>query len=371
MHPALDHERLPFPLIGWGRPPCTPLPQRLDEIVQGAAAAHESGADALHHAAHALNKAALLASDTGLPDLATDLCWRHINAYRTPGHPLTVHQARYQLEPVINLARLRMRAADGQAALDLFTALYRAAADRHDLAVDGRLIPLTGLTGTAAEYRELVQSLWLQLVGDGVRALTSAGRWDDAVAHARSYRGIGLHPREGRQALIVSHFLVGGKDQAHAALAQTIATEPWERIVLACLTLLVADPGSSTARTAVSDAATALADHPTDPIFVVFRIRAALAAAALAEPTAPIIATSLRSRAANDAARTGDGYAAREVLRRHHTAPFLSTRQADHLDDLTRTAGLGAGSLDQQLHDRLLATARSAETLISTRALVS
>ena len=38
--------------------------------------------DGMADAAHALNKAALVASDCGMPYLATDLCWQHINAYR-------------------------------------------------------------------------------------------------------------------------------------------------------------------------------------------------------------------------------------------------------------------------------------------------
>ncbi|MEU6720758.1 hypothetical protein ABZ897_55680 [Nonomuraea sp. NPDC046802] len=78
-----------FPLVGRARPACPSLPERVKEIADIADTAARQGADALHEGAHALNKAALLASDCGLPDLARDLCWQHINIYREAGHHLT------------------------------------------------------------------------------------------------------------------------------------------------------------------------------------------------------------------------------------------------------------------------------------------
>jgi hypothetical protein len=65
--------------------------------------------------AEALNKAALIVSDCGMPDMAHEWCWRQIDPYCRAGR-LTVRQARHMLEPVVNLARLLIRADDAAAA---------------------------------------------------------------------------------------------------------------------------------------------------------------------------------------------------------------------------------------------------------------
>jgi hypothetical protein len=59
-----------LPLAGWPRMPCPPLPARtarIAEILNG-------NGSPLGAASHALNMAALLASDCGMDDLARDLC---------------------------------------------------------------------------------------------------------------------------------------------------------------------------------------------------------------------------------------------------------------------------------------------------------
>ena len=73
-----------LPLTGRPRPACRPLPERVAEVSGIARAACQADAGALAEASHAMNKAALIASDCGLQDLARDLCWHHINAYRLP-----------------------------------------------------------------------------------------------------------------------------------------------------------------------------------------------------------------------------------------------------------------------------------------------
>ena len=78
---ALRH----FPLVGRPRPACPALPARIREVVNAADAARQQGDRGMADAAHALNKAALIASDAGLTDLAHQLCWQHINIYRTAG----------------------------------------------------------------------------------------------------------------------------------------------------------------------------------------------------------------------------------------------------------------------------------------------
>ncbi|MCZ0981837.1 hypothetical protein O1L60_30985 [Streptomyces diastatochromogenes] len=76
-----------FPLVARPRPACPPLAERLREINELAATAERDGD--LVQAAVTQNKAALIASDCGLADLARTLCWAHAEAYLAPGRPST------------------------------------------------------------------------------------------------------------------------------------------------------------------------------------------------------------------------------------------------------------------------------------------
>lgn len=126
-----------FPLLGRPRPACPPLSERVKEIADIVHAAGGQDADSLAEGAHALNKAALVASDCGMTSLARELCWQHIDIYRAVDRPLNVLQARYMLEPVLNLARLQIRASDGGQALRLLRSMYRAVRSNTDLVIDG------------------------------------------------------------------------------------------------------------------------------------------------------------------------------------------------------------------------------------------
>ncbi|MFN2496984.1 MAG: hypothetical protein ABR608_13925 [Pseudonocardiaceae bacterium] len=66
------------------------------------------------------------------------------------------------LEPVLNLARLQIRASDGEQALRLLTSMYRAVMTNTDLVVDGHTLPLTDLTGTRHEHHKLREWVWLR-----------------------------------------------------------------------------------------------------------------------------------------------------------------------------------------------------------------
>ena len=77
-----------LPLAGWSRMPCPPLPARtarISEILNG-------NGSPLGIASHALNMAALLASDCGMDDLARDLCRRQIQPYLRLRRPLTADE---------------------------------------------------------------------------------------------------------------------------------------------------------------------------------------------------------------------------------------------------------------------------------------
>lgn len=74
-----------FPLLGRPQPDCPALPLRIQEIADAVETARQKADHAMEDAAHALNKAALIASDSGMTELARHLCWQHINTYRCVG----------------------------------------------------------------------------------------------------------------------------------------------------------------------------------------------------------------------------------------------------------------------------------------------
>lgn len=349
-----------FPLLGRPRPACPSLPERIQEITDIAhAAGHD--ADRLAEGAHALNKAALIASDCGLPDLARDLCWQHIDLYRATEHPLTVLQARHMLEPVLNLARLQLRARDGDQALVLLTAMFQAVRSGTDLVVEDRTLPLADLTGSKAEHHKLHEWVWLHLLGDGIRALALAGRWDDAVAHAYTHRGIGLHLMEGRQAMIVAHCINGDLTRARAALADAAPQQPWELQVASCLKVMCANP-DHTSRRDVTAMITRFVEHQPMPGYAFFRAQLGLTVTTLAATIDPEAASRLLAQVTDEVIESRDGYAARELLRHHDTQTPVTDRQDAELANMLAASGLGIGTmaehLRQSLHDSTRAAAQ-------------
>ncbi len=354
-----------FPLISRPRLACPPLPDRVAEIAEIAQVAARGGADGLAEGAHALNKAALLASDCGLAPLARDLCWQHINIYRAAPRPLTIHQARYMLEPALNLARLQIRASDGEQALGLLTAMFQAVSSNTDLIVDGQLLPLADLIGTRAERHKLREWVWLHLVGDGVRALALAGRWEDAVTHADTHRGIGLHLLEGRQAKILTHCLNGTSAEARTALAESTPTYPWEFQVGACLEVMCTED-TPTARSVTTMIGHFLGQRPM-PGYAVFRAHLGMTVAALAAATDPDLAARVLAQAVEEVVEAEDGYAARDVLRLRPTqAVFLPAGQEEALADLLSASGLRAGRPPEPMLESVLSSARTAEAAMVT-----
>ncbi|MEV0344916.1 hypothetical protein AB0H88_04070 [Nonomuraea sp. NPDC050680] len=351
-----------FPLVGLARPGHPPLPERVKEIADIAETAARPGADTLHEGAHALNKAALLASDCGLPDLARDLCWQHINIYRGAGHPLTVLQARYMLEPALNLARLQIRADAGQHALRLLDAMYQAVTHGTDLVIENRTLPLTNLTGTPKERHKLREWIWLQYLADGIRALALADRWDEAVTHARAHQGIGLHLMEGRQAAIIAPCLRDTLSAARAVLEESMATEPWEQQVASCLRVMCAEPdGAPPSRDAAAMVEQFLG-HGLMPGYVVFRTRFGLTVATLADTTEA--ANRVYAQLAAEVIASGDGYAARDMLR-HRPLAGVSDTHRQALTDLVVSSGLRAGALSAPLLDSLTYSMKTASEALA------
>ena len=356
-----------FPLLGRPRPSCPALPERVQEVADIAYTAGRDGADGLAEGAHALNKAALIASDCGLPDLARELCWLHIDVYRTVDRPLVIREARHMLEPVLNLARLQLRARDGDHALRLLTEMFHAIRSDDDLVLDGRTLPLAHLVGTRAEHHKLHEWIWLHLIGDGIRALALAGRWDDAVAHARAHRGIGRHLMEGRQAVIVAHRMNGDLVEARAALADSSPRHPWEFQVGSCLKVMCTDLDSVAIRQDVRTMVARLVERQPIPGYAFFRAQLGLSVATLADAVDPDAASHVLVQVAEEAIASRDGYAAGEVLRHGDTRAGVTGAQRAALTYLVDTSGLKTGALPDPLWRSLLdSTQLAAQTLRRT-----
>ncbi|UKY54697.1 hypothetical protein [Streptomyces inhibens] len=224
---------------GRPRPACLPLAERVRGI--GVLAREAEGNGILAPAAAALNKAALLASDCDLPELARTLCRRHAEVYlRT--QPPGAQVARCGLEPLVNLSRLLIRSGDGEGAYLLFDSMFRAVRSRSCAVIDGRTVSFEHITGSADDPRGLRQWLWTVLLADGARALVSAGRWADALEQLQRHKGIGRRMLDGRQVAVIDRVTAGDTGGAMELLAHTVRGEPWETAVTACLTVLCRRP---------------------------------------------------------------------------------------------------------------------------------
>ena len=135
------------------------------------------------------NQAALIASDLDLPDLAREMCHRHAAGY-LDACPLPGMSAIRGLEPVVNLARLQIRAGHADDGRQRLLDLYKAVEHGHSSRFEGVTVP-ADLTTTDEDRQEVRAWLWRVLLADGTRTLTTEGRWPEALAHIEAHHGIG------------------------------------------------------------------------------------------------------------------------------------------------------------------------------------
>jgi len=344
------------------RPACSPLPARVQALADLARTATREADKGI--ASTVFNQAALLASDVGLPGLAREWCRRHATAY-LHACPLGRMDAIRGLEPLVNLARLRIRAGHGDDAYDVLLALYQAVADRKPVVIDGIAAP-GDLTLTDADGHETRRWLWRVIIADGTRALTTAGRWQDAVAHLERHHGIGHRMLDGRQVAIVARAIAGDHDGAQQLLATTTPGEPWEGAVTACLAALSLPPGRQ------------LADPDTGALIsrcrrvgfqaspVTFYTRLVLSTIDAIRPhgRAGAGARALTSELADQIVRVTDGYAAREILSHGDCASWVSDQQSRRLARIVAACGLGCGTMPSHLRADLSAALDIGEAVI-------
>lgn len=346
-----------FPLVARPRPACIPLRQRVADLGHRAATAARNQDPAA--ATAVFNLSALLASDCGLPDLARHWCHRLARAaLRNP--PQDAREAIHSLEPIVNLARLASRAANGLDAWSLLENLYQAVASRTDTVIDGIEIPAADLTGPPDAYREVRAWLWAVLLSDGARALAIAGRWDDAYHRLDKYNGIGHRMLDGRQIAVIAHATTGNHDAAAALLHTTQPGQPWEAAVTDCLTLLN-EPRSTGADLGGPLAAYRALDTATVGL-AVFHTRLGLCLLDSYDAAAPAAARPLAAHLIDNAAT--DGYAARDVLTHSGCRGIATDRQTLTLTILVEQCGLGSGLMPDPVLADICAALDVAEQVI-------
>jgi hypothetical protein len=355
-----------FPLIMRPRPPGLPLETRIAELTSLADGPSDGpGHDRASRAAEVFNKAALIASDCALPDLARDLCHRQHAVFAQAG-PLPEWAVKLSLQPILNIARQLIREGDGDGAYTMLAALYKAARRaRRTVIVDGRLVELSALTRTPDDHKTVCTLIWAALLADGTRALALAGRWGEAADSAAAHRGVGNRLLDGRQASILALLHKGEVNQAAATVEQSTIVEPWEHAVQSLLRVLcLRAEGNDTAhhRATMLTASRALAQEQNLSTTVP-RTRAAIIALELGAICDDAQLQPLCT--ATITAASQDAYAARDAVAHPQVRAILTAQQRYDLNELVRACGLGAGTLAPALYRQMIAAVECAETVLA------
>ncbi|MGW2307759.1 hypothetical protein [Actinomadura luteofluorescens] len=310
--------------------------------------------------------AALIASDCGLHDLARTLCWQHFDTYLNHW-PLDAPTARHALEPLVNIARLVIRTRDANRAHHLLNVLFQAVSAHGDAEIDGRSVSFRHLTNTKEDHRTLLEWLWTVLLADGTRALTSAGQWQEAIAHLQRHKGIGRRLLDGRQVAVLAQLHAGDPITALKTISQSDTAEPWERAVAACLTALCTTRTDQSANAAV----TTMSDHylslPPSPELVLFQVRLGLTVTDIAGITGQYReGERATARLVEQALTSEDGYAAQEVINNQSSRTPLTAGHERALSAAVRSAGLDHKAIPQHLITDLLKAAEAAQE-VTTR----
>ncbi|MFG2950501.1 hypothetical protein [Streptomyces adustus] len=352
-----------FPLIARPRPACLPLPDRIHALTALAATAAQKNDPGLASTVH--NQAALLACDLDLPGLARTLCHRHATA-QLQACPLPAAHAIRALEPVVNLARLHIRAGhpdEGrQQLLDLRTAVRTGTTAR----LDDIVVPAE-LTATADARHEVCAWLWRVLIADATRTYTAQGRWTDALTHLKTHHGIGTRMLDGRQVAVLTALTTGDTATAGTLLDETATGQPWEQAVTACLALLQRRVSGQPADRFLASLATTRLEHPAQPGITVFDVRLGLTVLDTIGPADPPAARRIADALHSRTTETQDGYAARENLTHPLFCTLATDRQTQDCQALVHACRLGTGTLPDQLREQLTAALRTSDDVIRTR----
>jgi hypothetical protein len=350
-----------FPLIARARPRCLPLPARLRAVEDLAQAAEREAYRGL--ASSAFNQAALLASDVGLPGLARQWCHQHANAY-LQASPLSGMDAIRGLEPLVNLARLYIRAGHADQGHQLILALYHAISEGSTARIDGITVPAQ-LTATRSDHDEVRQWLWRVTIADGTRALTSAGRWQDAFAHLQRHRGVGNRMLDGRQVAVVTRMTTGDCAGARSLIVSTQPGELWENAVTACLAALCRSPGQHASEQDIGAMVDRCRQVDAQATLIAFRTRLLLSVLDAAYPLTHPGVAALTVSVASQILDLEDGYAARELLSHSLCVSRLNDNQIQRLADTVAACALGHQAMAPEIEASLRAPLNNCGAIIA------
>ncbi|MFA1546165.1 thiopeptide-type bacteriocin biosynthesis protein [Actinomadura chokoriensis] len=344
-----------FPLIIQARPRGTRLHDRVRQVRDCAATCTEStqAEEKIDLACTAWNLAALIAADCALTDLATELCERQFQIFRS-AWPLSGRTAIAALQPIVNLARLDLRARNPERAYQTLLQLHRAIQHGGDVDVRGTPIRFDGFTTSAAARANVAPWLRTVLREDGTRALVAAQQWQRAARNAAEHAVPGGGIDEATQMTIISQTMDGHFDAAYATFSTAGLSTPWDQATVHCLRAFVdiacgrpdrslLPPLLITARHTV---------HRPDRKRATTQIRLGLAAVDLSFELDPAQSKLLYAEVAETASGSGDAFAAREVLK-HPQKEGLSSAQSTALTALVERAGLGRAKIPPDLLDEL------------------
>lgn len=352
-----------FPLLPRAKPPGRALTLRVAEVrhLALAAAEKQQGAEGLTYAAEAYNKAALIASDCGLPDLARQLCWQQFDRFAAEA-PLTDKAAKLALQPIVNLGRLAGRCGDGDGAYEIYETAYQALNSREPVTIDGRQVDLGYLAATDEDLQDLRKFLWTVLLADGTRALAQAGRWQDALHHIHHHKGLGRRMLDGRQVVILAQSDLGQTDTALAMLDDSTFTKPWEEAVAACLRTLCLRSVNRTADASSTEMVAAYLRLPSRPEHIVFRSRLGLVMAELVVDRAQ--RAQVAARLVREALSADDASVASEVLGFTPCRSVMDAADVRVLVSVMQMSGFKQGGMPAELmHDLQASISTSGEQL--------
>jgi hypothetical protein len=327
-------------------------------------AAGGTDSERLRLAAAALNKAALIASDCGMPEYARTLCWRHWHAY-LGARPLSGPVARFALEPFVNLARLLIRGGEGENAHELLCSLYHAVRSRTDAVIDGTPVSFRDLTSSEEDHRNLCRWLWTVLLADGTRALVVDGRWDRALAHVERRGGVGCRLLDGRQVAVVARCMAGDPASAVAVLDESVVTTGWERCVAACLLVLCLRSSERPVDGAISDMTARYFELQSARGLLVFYCRLGMAVIELAGGVGHPDGARAAGRLVDQVVEAGDGCAARDVLAHEQCRSRLVDVEASALDAAVQASGLGRGVMHAHLMSDIRQAVEASEAAVA------
>jgi thiopeptide-type bacteriocin biosynthesis protein len=344
----LTHIAGRFPLIIQSRPRGTSLQDRLRQVSDCASTCHEpaEAEERIDLACTAWNLAALIASDCALPDLAIELCERQFQIFR-PAWPLSGRTAIAALQPIVNLARLDLRAHNPERAYQTLRQLHRAVQHGGDVDVHGTPIHFDGFTTSAAARANV--SPWLKTVlrEDGTRALIAARQWQRAARNAAEHAVPGEGVDEATQMAVISQAMNGDFDATHSTIPTANLSAPWDHATAHCLRAFVdiacGRPDPSILPSLLITARHTV--HRPDRKRATTQTRLGLAAVDLASELDPAQANLLYTEVAEAASRSGDAYAAREILK-HPNKESLNSAQGTTLTTLVERAALGRGRIE-------------------------